>query len=238
MKRVRIIFDGEEEDTTIHCHCRNHSDVYTSDILDMSSEYNHPFSKLKMRARRSRIEYVAKTVLSCCVDIECMADDSIGYLKHNKDLAMAVIDFIDGVKENIENHMHVKFSHLQNEAVTSVADDKDDVSKVAITILCDATMKGYSRISGDIAKYTSMKLPSYYMLTKNRPKLEDIVLTPLPPLDNNLDDENEANDVDIDLINTSNGRNTIVGGKMYGTYQHHLELLVQKHTKYNREINL
>ena len=135
---------------------------------------------------------------------------------------MEVINCIDGVKKYIENHMHMKFSHLQNEAVTSLAADEDDVSKVAITVLCDTTMKGCSRISGDIVKYTTMNLPSYYMSTKNRLKLEDMTSTPLPPLDNNNGDENEANDVEIALMNTSNGGDTIVGSKIAGTYQNHL----------------
>ena len=102
-------------------------------------------------------------------------------------------------------------------------------------------MKGYARISNKITKNCNVPLPSYYMLTKNRPKLEDMSLTTLPSLQITNSgreecDEAEDDDIEMSLIKISNSGDEITGGRIIGRYEHYLELLVQKHVNFDRKI--
>ena len=47
---------------------------------------------------------------------------------NNKDLAIEVVNFLDGVKEIIENNLKINFAHLENDAVSLVSDDEEECS--------------------------------------------------------------------------------------------------------------
>ena len=99
-------------------------------------------------------------------------------------MANKISDFLDGVKENIENHMDVNFVHLDNEALSletnhtnenndrngeevNESSDGADRYMAAITILSDTTKRGYARILGDLKTQFKLELlPTCYQLTK------------------------------------------------------------------------
>ena len=84
LKRVIVVTNDNKEDEVFKFRRRNHDDVYTSDILESASEYKFSYSKLKLRTRRSRMETIAKTILSCCIKKSLMKNDPTGYLNGNK----------------------------------------------------------------------------------------------------------------------------------------------------------
>ena len=102
-------------------------------------------------------------------------------------MAKEIADFLDGLKENIENHIDTNFFHLHNNAVPleNKHTDKNNVGngeevnrlsdraeryKAAIKILSDTTKRGYARILRNLkTQFKLQSLPTYYELTKNRP---------------------------------------------------------------------
>ena len=56
------------------------------------------------------MDKLAKAVLGCCVDKSMLENDPGAYLKGNTELAHEIVDFLDGVKENIQNHICVNFT--------------------------------------------------------------------------------------------------------------------------------
>ena len=105
------------------------------------------------------------------------------HLKDNTELVVAVVDFLDGVKEGIENNLKLNFAHLENIPIppvsnnegnedrsesTGASNNEEGEYKSAITIVCDSTKLRYSRIMKDLkTQYSVNLLPSYYTLTKN-----------------------------------------------------------------------
>ena len=74
-----------------------------------------------MRERLRRMEYISKLVLACCVDRVELEKDGHKYLRGNDILATAVIDFLDGVKEKIQNKMQMNFANVANDVTLPVS---------------------------------------------------------------------------------------------------------------------
>ena len=111
LKKVTVSVNDGNDDEVVHYGRLTHEENYHDSIIKSASEYRKPFIKLKMRERRRRMEKMAINILSCCVDNFLLENDPVTYLKGNSELAQEVVDFLDGVKENIHNHICVNFTH-------------------------------------------------------------------------------------------------------------------------------
>ena len=61
--------------------------------------------------------------------------NSLLYLKDNTELVVVVVDFIDGVKEGIENNLMLNFAHLENIVIPPVSDDEGMKKEVNLLVL-------------------------------------------------------------------------------------------------------
>lgn len=193
-----VSVDNGCKDEVIHFRRISGRANYNDSIDKSASKFKKPSVKLAMRERRRRMESMAKDVIACCFDNNLFKEDPIQYLKGNRELANDISDFLDGVKENIENHMDVNFVHLDNEAVpletnptnennerngeeVNESSDGADRYMAAITILSDTTKRGYARILGDLKTQFKLELlPTCYQLTKKRPLMCNINIELLP----------------------------------------------------------
>ena len=230
---------------------------YIDGIAKSAAQYYKPFSKVKMRDRRRRMESIAKDVVACCVDRTCFNDNPCLYLKGNTALADEISDFLDGVKESIENHMDVNFVHLDNKAVPLESDEtNDDLKrkveesngsgdgadkyKAAITILSDTTKSGYHRVLNELKREFKLNaLPSFYKLTKNRPAMCELNIEPLPQLNTGnkkISLLSVASEMcaeiseDTALMSTVDGGEILKGGKIGGSCASYISMMASKHS--------
>lgn len=111
------------------------------------------------------------------------------YLKGNEDVALNIIDLIDGVRKTLEKRMKVEFKSIADRAMPPVEGDTDgaiefiDKTKLefelAVSLLGETTRNGYERVkkkmdkrSAGMPKGNISNIRSYHMLTMNRPKVE------------------------------------------------------------------
>ena len=100
-------------------------------------------------------------------------------------------------KEYIEDIMKLKFHDIKDIAMEPLHSDKDglinelDKNKqshaLAVTMLQETTRNGYTRIRKKInstAKENEVDLPSYYKITKNRPKILPLDICKMAPIEN------------------------------------------------------
>ena len=64
-------------------------------------------------------------ILKCCVDRSKLKSQKIEHLSENNELALSLINFIDGLKEQLEDLIGLILSLLRNEAVPPVVDAED-----------------------------------------------------------------------------------------------------------------
>lgn len=165
IKKVTVSFDGGSTET-INCATRcGHKKKYSSDILDLEPKYKKKFSDLKMRERIRRMEYVSKVVLACVVDRGEQKKDGHLYLRGNNILATAIIDFLDGVKEKLQNELRMNFFHHSNDVTLPVDGDEDgrieqldlEKDKLAIAILGQSSRNGYKRLRKAMPSHFKIK---------------------------------------------------------------------------------
>ena len=258
VKRVIVSVKDGGDDEVIQYKRISAKGNYHNAIINSASYYK-PFVKLTMLERRRRMQSIAKEVLACCVDKKLFINNPNLYLKGNKELANEIADFLDGVKESIEDQLDINFVHLENEAVpleknstNENEEGNDSISttaqnyRAAITILSDCTKKGYNRILSDLkVQFDLPSLPSFYVLTKNRPKMCEMNIDPLMQLGTGIKkkplvSDESTNGYTIDeetaLMSTGDGGEIITGGKIVGGYPCYVEMMASKHRKYNRNI--
>ena len=135
---------------------------------------------------------------------------------------------------------------------------------MAITLLCDSSRAVYDDVGKKITAATGVKLPSYHLMTKNRPSVLPIIINKMGSYDNQdgaLDlavtvDENqtstdintlpvlitvdntkglsEGEALEMVLRKTSESGNTVMGGVIEGGYGKYLKHLVEKHKSRGR----
>mgnify|MGYP005727622821 CR=1 FL=1 len=145
-----------------------------------------------MSERRKRMDSMSIEILGCCVDQDSLKEDGVLYLQDNGDLALDVINILDGIKDKIQRILKMNLRNVSDAAVDPPSDDEDGIIKeldanvhqAAITILGEATCNGYNRIEKKISVISKQKLPSYYILTKDRPDIVPLSF-PLSEYDNN-----------------------------------------------------
>ena len=235
--------------------------LFVEEVL--SHYYRVPYRKMTMRGRRDRMASIAKIVLGACVNRKEFKKDADEYLMKNVELAIDIINLLDGVKEVIQKKMKMNFhSSLSDVAVVPVANDNDgrilelDEKKknhmLAKALLGEMTLKGYERIKKKMGRFT--ELPSAYKLGKLRPKVIAMDIQCCDHYDNSSSSENRANDfLDMDEMNRipdeyelelvirqlSQAREKeLVGAKIDGGYGKYVELLKAHHEDHGRRVDV
>ena len=225
--------------------------------------YRVPFGRLSMRQRRLRMAEIGKGVLGSCVDRKAFKKDSDGYLYKNKQLAIEIINLLDGVKEYIATKLHINFDSLNDVAVVPIGEDRDGglittlnnkkrEHQLAISLLGEMSANGFERVRKNLEDFTS--LPSYYDLKKGRPKVVPIVYKKMDTFDSVVDDgsgDDGNGDVMLDmdemnrvpeeyelemLVRRLANEEQLDAAKIDGDYQRYIELLEKKHVEQGRKI--
>ena len=154
------------------------------------SGYRIPYEGLKMREHSRRVVGLAATIISSCVDRESLMDKGVEYLIGNKDLAVDILTVIDSIRNKVQDELRVNLHLVQKEITPPPVDESDDKCgdddkynrySSAIAMLGEASIQGYERMRKKILVQnllSSDALPSYHMLTKNRPKIILFVVLP------------------------------------------------------------
>jgi hypothetical protein len=130
---------------------------------------------------------LAKVVLGACVDKAQLRSDGHEYLVKNTDLAIDVITMLDGIRLLVQRQLKMNLlSERRSDEVTpppegEEVEEENNVSlqNTAISLLSEASSLGYERIRSTLCeelKIVKKCLPSYWMLPKDRPAIEAVVV--------------------------------------------------------------
>ena len=182
---------------------RSKETIYKENLL--ATYYKVPFGKLCMRQRRIRMFKISKMILAACIDRNEYRTNSQSYLESNTNLAVDILNLIDGIKECIQSRLKLKLDDFQDEVSIPIQDDRDGViteldeqketHKIALKLLgCSGSGNSYTRARSILAN--TISLPSKYMLHKSRPDIEAIKVKIMSPVDKTV---NEGMDVIAEL---------------------------------------
>ena len=226
---------------------------FTKDVLD--SYYKVPFGNLCMRERRRRMGELSRVVLGACIERGRFKKDSDEYMYKNKKLVVDAINLLDGMKEYILSKTKVDENELDSVAVIPVENDSEGLiseldenkkeHKLAIKLLCETTRRGYDRMRHSMNEF--VKLPSYHLLTKDRPKIVPLLIHPMERIDSNVTNENERDggeneeflnfeemqypdeyELEVALRRLSQQKE-LIGAKIDGGYAEYMNLMIKKH---------
>ena len=152
-----------------------------------------------MVQRTRRIDAVAKLVIATCVDRGEMRLRGKTYFERNDNLAVDVVTVLDWLRTRLQYELKVNlktetvstsFTPL-NDADTAVREEEEERNateivrsekdySTAMSLLCESSRNGYTRVRQSMLEefktVTPDALPSYHMLTKNRPKIVPLLL--------------------------------------------------------------
>lgn len=218
--------EKEENDTTQIYSRTDHCLKVVDNIISASNGFRKPYRDLSMRERDRRVQGVAELVIAVCVNKSQLRKDGQDYLYQNLNLCTDIVTVLDALQNRIEKELRANFKTDVNRrnnftprhGVTDAQEDSGNVGdsttvltagwnrndyngdsrtyKTAVTMLCEATLSGFSRIRDSMLKEFMIPkewLPSFYMLTKNRPKIESSNIVPILSIGNT-----EFNDAGIE----------------------------------------
>ena len=261
IKKVVVEVGSERDEIDTTTLRANKNAVFIEEVL--GHYYRVPYRKMTMRGRRDRMSSIAKVVLGACVDRKEYKKNSDEYLVNNINVAIDVINLLDGVKEVIQKKMKMNFHSLSDVAVVPIANDRDgrilelDEEKnnhvLAKALLGEMTVKGYERIKRKIGRFTN--LPSAYKLGKLRPKVVAMDIQCLEHFDSSTStssenpcdvlDMNEMNRIpdeyELELVMrqlSQSREKDLVGAKIDGGYVKYVELLKAHHEDHGRTVDV
>ena len=262
IKKVTLSFVGDEEEKeNYEIDMRKirmgKKTKFKKDVLD--EYYRIPFCNLTMRYRRIRMSEVAKIILAGCIDRSAFRNDPDTYLRKNAKLGVELMNLIDGVKEYLGKKLQLNLDDLQEEVITPVENDNDGIiaeldknkkeHKVAIALLGETSRNGYERMRESMDDF--LNLPSFHLLTKNRPTVVPLqvpILKPFDVVDDGslvMDDPlmfsmplitDGEDELDVALRTISQPTDTMDGAVLDGGYERFIELIENKHEKKGRII--
>ena len=179
------------------------------------------------------------------------------------------MNMISGVKEFLGGLMKLNLDKVgsdaamiplenDNEGLISRLDIEKKKHRLAIALLGETSSKGYGRLKLNLDLFTS--LPSYYMLTKDRPIIDPLVIKVVnfkqdeqlqdsmivSSNSNNLIVSNNTTPVSIDNVADEehilrqfgdNSKYELNGAQISGGYETYIALLEKKHEKKGRRID-
>ena len=273
IKGVRVIVDDSEDGIIDLTKSRVSSNQKFVDDVLHKRYYRVPFGRLTMRQRRLRMRELSTNIISSCIDRLAYKNNPDKYLHKNNELAVDILSLIDGIKECIEKKLKVSLKDIEEEAMVPIDDDNDGLinvldenkkgHQIAISLLGETGVSGYTRIK----KYVdaAVQLPSYYMITKGRPKVLPLAITVMKNIDMieerenaiiESDDINDTTNYSSTTTNTtptailtdgtddleealrqcSQSKDILEGAKLEGDYSKYINLLEDKHKRKGRLI--
>ena len=181
---------------------RTHRQVLCDEVIEKSKGFKYPYHKLKMRERGRRVNKLVESVLAICVDRKELLSRKVEYFEGNMDLALDVMSVLEECKIKIQRDLKVNLRNLEKEDPVPPPEEEDnlfftkdlsqkfkrtdytgnnDQYKTAVTMLGHSTLLGYNDIRSELIKEFNLPaswLPSFYMLTKNRPNVETFDIIP------------------------------------------------------------
>ena len=137
---------------------------------------------MKYRERRRKFQNLVEKLVAVCVERNCLREDISLYVQEHIDLAIDITTVLDEVKVRTQKELMANFHNLRHNISPPPLDNNITPNntecnklkfKVAIEILGEATQKGCNRMrTARIEQVQGSKdnVPSYYILTKNRPE--------------------------------------------------------------------
>ena len=254
----KVIVSVDEEKYEIDLRNRMKSTSKTENFKDdvLRTYYKLPFGKICMNERRRRMRKVGKEILSACVDRKKFRENTDEYLTKNEDLALQIVNLLDGVKDYIQSKLKVNLNKLADVALAPIESDREGTiteldmrnksHKLALQLLGETTASGYARIRRSLHEYT--KLPSYYKLAAERPAIAPIEIHAANVFDddapaeldffemNQFDAPQENIDVEEALRMFSESTDVMEGAKLVGDYGSYVGLMEDYHESNGRLI--
>ena len=178
-------------------------------------------------------------------------------MNKNEDLALEIVNLLDGVKDYIQSKLKVNLNKLADVALEPIESDSEGtikeldmtkkLHKLALLLLGETTASGYARIRRSLHEYT--KLPSYYKLASGRPAIAPIEIHAQNVFDddapaevdffemNHFDVQQEDIDVEEALRMFSESTDVLEGAKLVGDYGSYVGLMEQYHEANGRLID-
>ena len=235
--------------------------MFNNEVLSMDNYFKLPFGKLTMKQRRLRIATLSKKILSACIDRNQYNEDGQDYLHGNENLAVDVINLIDGMKEFLQSKMKINFNSVQdipmvpldkdNEGSILFLDDNKKKHQLAQILLGENSNSGYKRITDKMSEMANSQalLPTTYMLDKKRgANIVPISYESIPDTRTDMSFHiplssttcpvynNENEELESALIATSKPQE-LKGAMIQGGFKTCIELLKEKHQKQGRIIS-
>ena len=255
IQSIRVMVGGDENNiidlnSGIYKKRSSRVDMFHKDVTCKPNFYRVPFGNCKMRHRRIRMKDIGAKIISACINRKDFKKNPNEYLYNNEELAVDIINLLDGVKDFIQTKMKMKFNDFEDVAMVPVLGDEDGLIGVldekrngyelAKILLHETSASGYHKVKVAL-KYSNV-IPSYYMMTKDRPNVTDLIL--------NLKDyflyetsseyPELTEDQELDIVQHSVAQkdsDTIRGAVLEGTYSDHIALIEDKHKKERRTIS-
>jgi hypothetical protein len=242
----------------------SHRTAYKEDfresVLEIAGKYRKAYRNLSPNERRRRINTLSKEILAACVHGATLAQDGDTYLDKNKDLAVDVVNILDSIRFRVQKEIKLNLNHIKFGSVLTPPDLVDEESveesvggldfecvtkasmyQSAVSMLSNSTKTGYADMRANFLKEGNMDeddLPSYYLLTKNRPNVTPFGLTPsntycndLPvdEFESVLELEAEMQRQQLEEVNNIEGAvDVLPAAKIDGTYSDYFDHMSKK----------
>lgn len=166
-------------------HRSSHRDMFCGLVKERGEGFRRPYEGIVMRERVRRVEGLAAMVIAACVDRDELEKKGVEYLSGNRELAVDVMTVLDIIKNRVQDELRVNLLSV-NDEITPLPEGEDEEDNnpnydSAIAMLGETSIKGYERMRKKIVGQNILcadVMPSYHMLTKNRPKINSFVIHP------------------------------------------------------------
>ena len=199
------------------------------------------------------MNHISKDILSACINRNEFREQGEEYYVRNIDLAVSILNLIDGVKEALERKLKVNLDsqELKEKITLPVDDDNDGVINeltneshnfdLAMTLLGETSRNGYERIR----KVLSVPLPSSFIINKTRPAVEKIAFGTQTEVDNSapilnqhlLNPDSSLGDEQALMLYSTKNKNRIEGARLVGDYKDYISIIEKKHISKGLSIN-
>ena len=274
LKSMKVIYNTDKEETIdltsdkYKPSRKSTTDVFYEDVCSPSNFCKVPFGNLSMRGKRNRMSDIGKTVIAACIDRSEYRNRPNDYLTKNESVAVDAINLLDGIKEYIEMKMKLDFNTLDDVAMAPVDNDTEGLitnldwdntaHKLAMILLGSQSRTSYHKLRSSMKKIDK-DMPTYYMITKDRPDVEEVVYdldnsiyeNECPPVIVEDEDDTDGNssvlargsaqsmseeaELERALVESSKDKLKMLGSKISGGYSKHIDLMMTKHNNKGRE---
>ena len=168
-----------------------------------------PYKFINDRGKQNRIRSITLNLIGSCIGSKNYSTKGVEYLSGNIELVNDVLSLIDDIKIELHRITEVAMHKIEDVPCPT----KETLHELAMVMISESSCAGYSRMRkamiGELKDLTG-NLPSYYMATKDRPKIESFIID---NKSNSIivghDDITNINSTDLDV----HGEELLVGKK-------------------------